>query len=195
MQHVLKVNGSPIVPCTSPGFGYLHRCLQSRMGSSLRQSENEQEVDCSRQSFPHKCTGTERSLPICTSSSEEPESQNSQFEHGQLNGCRLHQPQRGNPFDGAYSTDSSTVGLVYSQKYLSHRTLCARQDQCLNRPGIKGISRPGSLETRPSSDSSVSVQDRLVINQIDSSTEKKHQLETRSRSIQHNSETVCIGKG
>ena len=100
------------------------------MGSSLRQSENEQEVDCSRQSFPHKCTGTERSLPICTSSSEEPESQNSQFEHGQLNGCRLHQPQRGNPFDGAYSTDSSTVGLVYSQKYLSHRTLCARQDQC-----------------------------------------------------------------
>ena len=140
-------------------------------------------MDCSRQSFTHKCTRTERSLPSCTSSFEEPESQNSQFEHGQFDGFRLHQPQRGNPFNGAYSTDSSTVGLVYSQKYLSHRTLCARQVQCLSRPGIKGISQPNRLETRPSSDSTVSVseQDRLVCNQTVLSTETKHQLDQIQR--------------
>ena len=170
-------NNTP--PCRCNHF---YRRFQNRLGSGVQTPKNQWQMVGRRELATYKRFGIESSPASSSSASKTSQSYNGQLEHGQLDSGCLHKSQRGNTLPSTAVTDHSAMELVYRPGYFPGCPSCPRQDQCLCRYRVKGLSGPDGLEIRSSNypSFSVSVHHRPVRQQTDISAETIHQLETRS---------------
>ena len=160
---------------------HFHRCFEERLGSSLQQSADQREMVCCRETLTYKCSRTERCLSRNPITSKKSTSQDSFIEHGQLYSSCLRQSQRGNTLFRTRRSDTSTLGLVHSERSVHNSTSCTGKTEYFGGPRVQGISRRDRLDDR--SENHPTFPDQLrhgsLCHSAYTAADDLHQLETR----------------
>ena len=160
---------------------HFHRCFEERLRSSLQQSADQREMVCCRETLTYKCSRTEWCLSRNPITFKKSTSQDSFIEHGQLYSSCLRQSQRGNTLFRTRRSDTSTLGLVHSERSVHNSTSCTGKTEYFGGPRVQGISRRDRLDDR--SENHPTFPDQLrhgsLCHSAYTAADDLHQLETR----------------
>ena len=162
-----------------------HWRIETGMGSSLYQLENERKMACCGETTTYQYSRIESCLLGSWSPGEIQILSDCITEYGQRYFCGLQQPQGQNTFSSTFPTHSRSVELVYSERYYCVSIPHPREIEQSGRSRISSICWQQRLDARPQHHQILSetLSNRSFCLKANVPTPDVHQLEARPRTV------------
>ena len=137
---------------SSSNIVYNNRCIQDKMGWSLRKSTHKRALVRQRTHPAHKYIGAQGCFSGPKVLSKGPISQGGMPENGQHSGRSPCEQRRRYPFTLPLSTHIGTLAMVPGEEHHDISSARTWQVEHHSRLGIEGVQRQQRVEDRPSKD-------------------------------------------